>query len=213
MYRRVFDLSATLNRIVITLVIKKKLRVESRQTRLTACATNLMFALDYASHPDGSLTNIVPGQIAHSDVNAANAVSLGHLAMENVKGGWPDSVYCPLGKLDVSMDVMKNHMLVGRNVSMTRNSSRHLSLVYLQDHEISTSMMCWPLSYLHIHHWCSMKMEKWMSPRPSRHKNTNHKWLYLSVIAQSQTLGYMMCLHFSGLSPGRPANCVSTWTP
>ena len=28
MYRRVFDLSATLNRIVITLVIKKKLRVE-----------------------------------------------------------------------------------------------------------------------------------------------------------------------------------------
>ena len=60
MYRRVFDLSATLNRIVITLVIKKKLRVESRQTRLTACVTNLMFALDYASHPDGSLTDIVP---------------------------------------------------------------------------------------------------------------------------------------------------------
>ena len=146
-------------------------------------------------------------------VNAANAVSLGHRAMENFKGGWPDSLYCPLGKLDVSMDVKKNHMLVGRNVSMTRNSSRHLSLVYLQDHERSTSMMCWPLSYLHIHHWCSMKMEICMSPRPSRHKNTNHKWLYPSVIAQSQTLEYMMCLHFSGLSPGRPANCVSTWTP
>ena len=152
MYRRVFDLSATLNRIVITLVIKKKLRVESRQTRLTACAPNVMFALDYASHPDGSLTNIVPGQIAHPDVNAANAVSLGHRAMENFKGGWPDSFYCPLGKLDVSMDVKKNHMLVGRNVSMTRNSSWHLSLVYLQDHERPTSMMCWPLSYLHIHH-------------------------------------------------------------
>ena len=143
MYRRVFDLSATLNRIVITLDIKKKLRVESRQT---------MFALDYASHPDGSLTNIVPGQIAHPDVNAANAVSLGHRAMENFKGGWPDSFYCPLGKLDVSMDVKKNLLLVGRNVYMTRNSSRHLSLVYLQDHERSTSMMCWHLSYLHIHH-------------------------------------------------------------
>ena len=43
--------------------------------------------LDYASHPDGSLTNIVPGQIAHPDVNAANAVSLGHRAMGNFKGG------------------------------------------------------------------------------------------------------------------------------
>ena len=43
--------------------------------------------------------------------------------MENLKGGWPDSLYCPLGKLDVTMDVKKNHMLVGRNVSMTRNSS------------------------------------------------------------------------------------------
>ena len=152
MYRIVFDLSATLNRIVITLVIKKKLMVESRQTRLTACATNVMFALYYASHPDGSVTNIVPGQIAHPDVNAANAVSHGQRAMENFKGGWPDSFYCPLGKLDVSLDVKQNHMLVGRNVSMTRNSSRHLSLVYFQDHEISTSLMCWPLSYLHIHH-------------------------------------------------------------
>ena len=111
-----------------------------------------MFALDYASHPDGSLTNIVPGQIAHPDVNAANSVSLGHRAVDNFKGGWPDSFYCPLDKLDVAMDVKKNHTLVGRNVSMTRNSSKHLALVYLQDHERSTSMMCWPLSYLHIHH-------------------------------------------------------------
>ena len=43
--------------------------------------------LDYASHPDGALMNIVTGQIAHPDVNADNAVSLGHRAMENVKGG------------------------------------------------------------------------------------------------------------------------------
>ena len=151
MYRRVFDLSATLNSIVITLVIKKKLRVESRQTRLTACATNLMFALEcfsprWFTHEHCPRANCAP------DVNAANSVSLGLRAMENFKGGWPDSFYCPLGKLDDSMDVKKHHMLVGRNVSMTRNSSRHLSLVYLQDHDRSTSMMCWPLSYLHIHH-------------------------------------------------------------
>ena len=36
--------------------------------------------LEYASHPDGALMNIVTGQIAHPDVNANNAVSLGHRA-------------------------------------------------------------------------------------------------------------------------------------
>ena len=43
--------------------------------------------LEYASHLDGALTNIVTGQIVHPDVNADNAVSLGHRAMENFKGG------------------------------------------------------------------------------------------------------------------------------
>ena len=70
--------------------------------------------LEYASHPDGALMNIVTWQIAHPDVNADNAVSLGHRAMENVKGGWPDSLYCPPGKLFVTMDVKKNHVLVGK---------------------------------------------------------------------------------------------------
>ena len=103
--------------------------------------------LDYASNPDGEFMNIVTGQIAHPGVNVDNAVGLGHRAMENAKGGRPDSLYCPLGKLDVSMDVKKNHMLVGRNVSMTRNSSTHVSLVYLQAHERSTSIICcWSLS-------------------------------------------------------------------
>ena len=69
---------------------------------------------EYASHPDGALMKIVTGQIVHPDVNADNAVSLGHQAMENVKGGWPVSFYCPIGKLVVTMDVKKNHMLVGK---------------------------------------------------------------------------------------------------
>ena len=43
--------------------------------------------LDYASQPDGALMNIVTGQIAHPDVNVDTAVSLGHRAMENFKGG------------------------------------------------------------------------------------------------------------------------------
>ena len=80
--------------------------------------------------------NIVTGQIAHPDVNADNAVSLGYPTMENFKDVWPNSLYCPLGKLVVTMDVKKNHVLVGRNVSMTRNSSTDVSLlVCLQAHE------------------------------------------------------------------------------
>ena len=34
--------------------------------------------------------------------------------MENVKRGWPESFYCSLGKLGVTMDVEKNHVLVGK---------------------------------------------------------------------------------------------------
>ena len=70
--------------------------------------------LEYVSHPDGALMNIATGQIAHTDVDADNEVSLGHRAMENVEGGWPVSLYCPLVKLVVTMDVKKNHVLVGK---------------------------------------------------------------------------------------------------
>ena len=72
--------------------------------------------LDFASHPDGALMHTVAGQIAHPDVNADNAVSLGHRATGNFKFGWPDSFYCPLGKLVVTMDVKKNHLLVGKGL-------------------------------------------------------------------------------------------------
>ena len=64
--------------------------------------------LGYASHPDGALKNIVTGQIAHPDVNADNTISLGPRATGNVKFGWPD------GKQVVTMDVKKNHLLVGK---------------------------------------------------------------------------------------------------
>ena len=41
---------------------------------------------------------------------------------------------------------------------------------------------------------------------------TTSDYIHLNF-AQSQTLWYMTCLYFSVLSPGRLANCVSTWTP
>ena len=102
--------------------------------------------LDYTSHPDGAPMNIVTESIAHPDTNVDNTVSPGHRTIEHFKGGRPDSLYCPLSNLIVTMDVKKNHVLVGRNVSMTRNSSTYVSLVYLLAHERSTSMMCSPLS-------------------------------------------------------------------
>ena len=73
--------------------------------------------------------NIVTGQSAHPDVNADNAVSLGHRAMGNVNGGWLDSLYCPPCKLVVTADLKKNHILVGWNVSMSTNASTDVSLL------------------------------------------------------------------------------------
>lgn len=67
------------------------------------------------SHPYGALMNIVTGQIAHPDANADDAVSLGKKAMGDFKGhGWPESFYGPLGKLVITMDVKKKHVLVGK---------------------------------------------------------------------------------------------------
>ena len=57
---------------------------------------------------------IVTGQIAYHDVNADDAVSLGQRAMSNFKAGWPGSFYDPLGKLVITMDVTKKHVLVGK---------------------------------------------------------------------------------------------------
>ena len=70
--------------------------------------------LDDDSHPDGALMNIVTGQIVHHDVTADDAVSLGQLAMSNFKAGCPGSFDDPLSKLVVTMDVMKKHVLVGK---------------------------------------------------------------------------------------------------
>ena len=58
--------------------------------------------------------NIITGQLAHLNVNADDAVSLGQRAMSVFKAGWPGSFYGPLGKLVVTMDVTKKHVLVGK---------------------------------------------------------------------------------------------------
>ena len=55
--------------------------------------------------------NIITGQIAHLDLNADDAVSLGQRTLSIFKAGWPGSFYGPLGTLVVTMDVTKNHVL------------------------------------------------------------------------------------------------------
>jgi len=65
------------------------------------------------SHPDGALIKIVTDQIAHPDVNADDAVSIGKQAMRDFRDSWPESFYAPLGKLVVTMDVKKKHVLLG----------------------------------------------------------------------------------------------------
>ena len=91
--------------------------------------------------------NIVTGQSAHPDVNADNAVSLGHRAMENVNGGWLDSLYCPPCKLVVTADLKKNHIISWlERVHEQKFIYGRVIVTYLQAHEISTSMMCWHVS-------------------------------------------------------------------
>ena len=58
--------------------------------------------------------NIITGQIAHPDVNADDAISLGQRAMNIFKAGWPRAFYVPLGKLVVTIGVKKKHLLVGK---------------------------------------------------------------------------------------------------
>ena len=69
--------------------------------------------LDDISHPNGALINVVTGQLASPEVNADKAVGIGLKAMNDFKNGWPESFYAPLGKLVVTMDVKKKHVLVG----------------------------------------------------------------------------------------------------
>ena len=66
--------------------------------------------LEYASHPDGALMDIV----TRGKWRTLVPMQIMPSAIENVKGGWPDSFYCPPGKLVVTMDEKKNHVLVGK---------------------------------------------------------------------------------------------------
>ena len=145
--------------------------------------------LEYASQPDGALMNIVTGQSAHPDVNADNAINLGHRAMENFRGGRPDSFYCLLGKLVVTMDVKKNHVLVGKervydqeliyaHVIGLLASAREINFNYVLAFELAA----YPPSMFNA----DGKMNVATCKSTLKHKL--QVTIYLNVIAQSHTM-------------------------
>ena len=71
---------------------------------------------------------------------------------------------------------------------MTRNSSTHVTLVYLHAHERSTSMMCWPYE-LAAYPLSMFNADGKMNAATSKSTvNTNYKRMDLNTIAQSQIL-------------------------
>ncbi len=87
-----------------------------QEDRLSICRTLTMCIdpLDDASHPDGALMNIVTGEVAHPDVTADDALSIGQSQMAVFKSGWPVSFYDKLSKVVVTMDSQKKHIQVGK---------------------------------------------------------------------------------------------------
>ena len=116
---------------------------------------------DPDSHPDGALMNIVTGQIAHPDLNPDDAVSVGQRAMSNFMA-CSGPFYDPLGKLGVTMDVIKKHMSVGKErvYDLELIDARIIGLL-ANSREINTdNSICWHTSYLHIHRQCSIQAVK-----------------------------------------------------
>ena len=69
---------------------------------------------DESSHPDGALMNIFTGEVAHPDVTADEALSIGQREMVKFKNGWPERFYNKLSKCVVTMDAKKKHILVAQ---------------------------------------------------------------------------------------------------
>ena len=211
MYRGVFDIWATLNRIANTHVIRKKLRVESRQTSLTAraCATHLMFALTHWSMP---LTHMVHSwTLSLGKLRTLMSMQIMPSALDI--GQWKTSrVDGPLGKLIVTKDVEKNHVLVGKERVCDQEfiyaciigllaSSREINFNYMLEFELAA----YPPSMSNA----DGKTNVATSKSPLKHK------LQVNISERNCPISdtmIMMCLHFSGLSHGRLVNCVSTWT-
>ena len=107
-----------LHRLLSILTIRKKQRSSQGRPEGSLSLRNTLNVcinpFDNEYHPDGALMNIMPGQIAHPDVYANNAPALGQQAMTDFKSGWPGTFYDPPGKLNVRMDVKKEHVSSGK---------------------------------------------------------------------------------------------------
>ena len=196
-------------------VIGKKLKVGSRQTKLTtrACATHLMFALTHLNMP---LT-----QMVHSwTLSPGKSRTL--MAMQHWTSG--------NGKLQVWVAVGLLVLLPSRQASC-HNGFEEEPLVSWQ------GTCLWPGTHLRMCHWSTGMLTRdqlqwcvglWVSCISTF--DVQCRW-EMNVATSKSTLKHklqaivsehncpisdtiiMMCLPFPGLSPGRLANCVYTWTP
>ena len=102
---------------------------------------------------------------------------------------------------------------VASNMVKVSHASSHSAAAYLQAHERSTSMLCWPLSALHIHHRCSMKMETMnVATSKSTLKHKLQVTIYECNYLISDTVIYYVSALIWGITCGCRANCVSKWT-
>ena len=69
---------------------------------------------DVASHLDGALMNIVTAKLASPNATVDDTFSIGQSNMKAFKGGRPGSFDNKLGKLVVTVDSKKKHIIVGQ---------------------------------------------------------------------------------------------------
>ncbi len=101
-------------RLCTRITKRRRARIEiDQEDRRSICRTLTMCIdpLDDASNPDGALMNIVTGEVAHPDVTADDALSIGQSQMAVFKSGWPVSFYDKLSKV---LDSQKKHIQVGK---------------------------------------------------------------------------------------------------
>ena len=92
--------------------------------------------------------------IAHRDVNADDAVSLGQRAMSNFKGGWPAS----------SRQTSCHHGCEEETHVSRQGSAYDQEVIDARVIGLLATTICWHKSQLHIHHQCSeIKITKTIS--------------------------------------------------
>ena len=108
-----------------------------------------MGPLNPDEHSQGTIQNIVTGQIAPDSVNVENAVAIGTRKMKEFRDSWPDGFYKTIKKDVVLFNVKQRHILIEGKKVFDPNlvylravgllvSKRDLDFNLLMSHELSS---------------------------------------------------------------------------